>query len=285
MQPLPLFQVDAFTDEPFAGNPAAVVILDAPRPDAWLQSLAAENNLSETAYLLREDDAWRLRWFTPRVEVDLCGHATLAAAHVLATEGVRAKGPAYHAAGPRQAGTDRDAFSFRTRSGELAAVVRSDRWIELDFPAAMPVAEPVPPELLTALGGDGGIDTVWSGVVGHFRLIEVASPEIVSELAPDFAAVAAADERSPLVTAQGGPDDFVSRFFAPRVGIDEDPVTGSAHCVLAPYWSERLGRTELVGYQASARGGTVRTRVAGERVFLSGQAVTVMRGQLCESLS
>jgi len=253
---IPLWQVDAFTDEPFRGNPAAVCLLAAPAEDAWMQAVAAEMNLSETAFLLREGEAWRLRWFTPVAEVDLCGHATLASAHVLAGQGESA---------PR----------FRTRSGELRAAARDGR-IELDFPALPVTEEPPPAGLLEALGAEAR----FTGRSRFDRLVEVASEEALRALRPDFEALKRVDTRGVICTCRGARADFLSRFFCPAVGVNEDPVTGSAHCVLAPFWAERLGRTELEGYQASARGGTVRVRLAGDRVFLGGHAVTVLEGEL-----
>jgi predicted PhzF superfamily epimerase YddE/YHI9 len=253
---VPLFQVDAFADRPFGGNPAAVCLLDAPAPDGWMRDVAAEMNLSETAFAWREGDARRLRWFTPRVEVDLCGHATLATAHVLFARGET---------GAR----------FLTRSGELVAARRGG-WIELDFPA-LPVRETTPPAGLAAALGAAPV------AVGESRfdcVVELESEEVVRGLRPDFAALAALDARGVIVTSRGAKYDFVSRCFFPGVGIDEDPVTGSAHCALAPYWAERLGRSEMTGYQASARGGVVRVRLAPDRVFLSGRAVTVLEGRL-----
>lgn len=254
-----LFQVDAFTDAPFRGNPAAVCLLEAPAADAWMQRVAAEMNLSETAFLLREGDAWRLRWFTPCVEVDLCGHATLASAHVLFAGGER---------GAR----------FLTRSGELRAA-RRGAWIELDFPA-LPVRQATaPPGLEEALG----LAPVSFGRSRFDGVAELESEGAVRGLRPDFAALRALDLRGLIVTSRGAASsgyDFVSRCFFPAVGIDEDPVTGSAHCALAPYWAARLGHDEMTAYQASARGGVVRVRLAGERVFLRGRAVTVLEGEL-----
>jgi predicted PhzF superfamily epimerase YddE/YHI9 len=253
-----LWQVDAFTSEPFAGNPAAVCLLDRPRDDRWMQRVAAEMNLSETAFLLPEGDAYRLRWFTPAAEVDLCGHATLASAHVLFTK----KG------GP-------GGISFLTRSGELRALRRGDG-IELDFPALPAAEEPPPPGLLEALG----VKPRSTHRSRFDRLLELASEESVREVRPDFRALRGVDTRGVIVTARGKRHDFVSRFFAPAVGIDEDPVTGSAHCVLAPFWAARLGKSEMIGFQASPRGGEVRVRLEGERVFLGGRAVTVLEGEL-----
>jgi PhzF family phenazine biosynthesis protein len=259
-----LIQVDAFTDRPFAGNPAAVCVLEGERDDGWLQAVASEMNLSETAFLRREGSEWRLRWFTPTVEVDLCGHATLASAHAL------------WEAGLADAGVP---LVFRTRSGALSATRRGDG-IELDFPAepASP-AEP-PPDLLDALG-------VPARFVGRNRLdylVETESEEALRRACPRFAALASASgaARGVIVTAPSSASrfDFVSRYFAPAAGIDEDPVTGSAHCCLGPFWADRLGRSELVGFQASPRGGVVHVRIGGDRVFLGGRAVTVLRGEL-----
>jgi predicted PhzF superfamily epimerase YddE/YHI9 len=256
------FQVDAFTATPFAGNPAAVLLLPEAAPEEWMQQVAREMNLSETAFLVRRDDGYDLRWFTPAVEVDLCGHATLASAHVLFTE--RLLPPT---------GVAR----FHTRSGVLTAA-RADEWIELDFPAdpAAPV-EP-PPTLTAALGAAPSF--VGQGRFDYLALLD--DEAAVRGLAPDHRALRALGVRGVIVTAlsQSQGFDFVSRFFAPGAGIDEDPVTGSAHCTLGPFWRERLGRGELTGYQASARGGVVRVRTAGERVRLGGQAVTVARGEL-----
>lgn len=259
---LTIVQVDAFTDRPFAGNPAAVCVLPAPRAAPWMQAVAREMNLSETAFLVPRDDGYDLRWFTPAVEVDLCGHATLASAHVLWEDG--------HLAPGAQA-------RFWTRSGLLTADQRG-AWIELDFPATPPEPTEAPPDLLGALG-------VPARHVARSRfdyLVEVENEAVVRGLTPDCAVLRAVPTRGVIVTSAATTPgyDFVSRFFAPASGIDEDPVTGSAHCSLGPYWSARLGKAELVGYQASARGGVVRVRVAGDRVLLGGQAVTVLRATL-----
>jgi predicted PhzF superfamily epimerase YddE/YHI9 len=255
---LSLWQVDAFAAAPFAGNPAAVCLLDRPRDDAWMRNVAAEMNLSETAFLLPEGAAWRLRWFTPKVEVDLCGHATLASAHVLFG---RKGGPG--------------GIAFLTRSGELRAARRGDL-IELDFPSLPAAEEPPPQGLLEALGATAR----FAGRSRFDRLLELESEEAVRAVAPDFRALASVDTRGVIVTARGRRHDFVSRFFCPAVGIDEDPVTGSAHCVLGPFWASRLGRSEMTGFQASARGGEVRVRLEADRVFLGGRAVTVFEGEL-----
>jgi predicted PhzF superfamily epimerase YddE/YHI9 len=260
--PVPLLQIDAFTDRPFAGNPAAVCLLTGPRDAAWMQQVAAEMNLSETSFLVPGDDGHHLRWFTPAVEVDLCGHATLAAAHALWETGrLRPEEPA----------------RFHTRSGLLTAR-RAGGWIEMDFPATP--AEPCPPpdSLLAALGAV-------ARSVGKNRfdyLVEVESEEALRRLGPDIAALARLPVRGVIVTARATMPgfDFVSRFFAPAAGVAEDPVTGSAHCCLGPFWRDRLGKDELRAYQASRRGGVLGVRVAGDRVRLRGQAVTVLRGEL-----
>jgi PhzF family phenazine biosynthesis protein len=265
-----IVQVDAFTAEPFTGNPAAVCLLREPRPEAWLQAVAREMNLSETAFLLRQGDGFRLRWFTPSVEVDLCGHATLASAHVLWEENVLA---------------GREPARFHTRSGLLTAD-RAGDWIELDFPATPAAEAPTPAGLLEALGGGrGGASAIAARFVGRTRfdyLIELDSEDVIRGLRPDWGALRALPVRGVMVTAPATTSgfDFVSRFFAPGSGIDEDPVTGSSHCALGPFWGDRLGKRELLARQVSARGGIVRVRLAGERVRLGGQAVTVLRGEL-----
>jgi PhzF family phenazine biosynthesis protein len=276
--PRPLFVVDAFADAAFQGNPAAVCLLDEPALEEWMQHVAAEMNLSETAFLIPEEDpstgssrqgsgqaghdGWHLRWFTPTTEVDLCGHATLASAHVLwETDRLAADAPA----------------RFHTRSGELIAT-RDGDMITLDFPATPPEPADAPDGLAEALG----IDPKHVGRSRFDYLIEVADAATVRDLAPDLAALGRVDARGVIVTSRGDGSgaDFVSRFFAPAAGVDEDPVTGSAHCCLAPYWSAKLGRADLVGYQASKRSGTVRVHTDGDRVRLSGRAVTVLRGEL-----
>lgn len=258
----PIVQVDAFTSRPFSGNPAAVCVLQEPPPEWWMQEVAREMNLSETAFLIGHEEGFDLRWFTPVAEVELCGHATLASAHVIWEDGLlRADEPA----------------RFHTHSGLLTAE-RDGEWIAMDFPAE-PVAETPPPEeLAAALGAEPRF-------VGRNRmdlLVELDSEKTVRTLRPDLARIRDLDARGVIVTAPALAErfDFVSRFFAPALGVDEDPVTGSAHCALGPFWSGRLGRPELTGYQVSSRGGVVRTRVEHDRVILTGQAVTVMRGQL-----
>jgi predicted PhzF superfamily epimerase YddE/YHI9 len=257
-----IVQVDAFTNRPFAGNPAAVCVLPAAPADQWMRDVAREMNLSETAFLVPQADGYSLRWLTPTVEVDLCGHATVAGAHVLWEDG--------HLPAGAQA-------RFYTRSGRLLADQRGD-WIELDFPATIAAPSEPPPLLLEALGAKAQF-------VGRNKfdyLVEVASEEELRALQPDFATLRRLPVRGVIVTARAAtPEfDFVSRFFAPGSGIDEDPVTGSAHCALGPYWSMQMGKTEFTAFQASARGGVVRVCVKDDRVILGGQAVTVLRGEL-----
>jgi len=260
---LRLLQIDAFTAEPFRGNPAAVCFLDRERDDAWMGNVAAEMNLSETAFLLPREDGWSLRWFTPVAEVKLCGHATLASAHALWQEGALAAS---------------DTARFHTLSGVLTAS-RDGDFIELDFPAKTEEEIAPPAGLLDALG------TAHPRYVGRNEfdyLVELASEGEVRALHPDFAVLRQLPVRGVIVTSRASTDgfDFVSRFFAPAVGVDEDPVTGSAHCCLTPYWAARLGKSELRAWQASARGGALRVRLAGDRVKLAGHAVTVLRGEL-----
>lgn len=269
---VPLFIVDAFADRPFAGNPAAVCLLPVGHDeiaDSFLQSVAAEMNLSETAFLVpRADGSWQLRWFTPTVEVDLCGHATLASAHVLWAE----------------AGVSGDELVFHSRSGELRAKRREDL-IELDFPRVRTITgESVAPETMAKILGVTPEQLVAysQASAGPDWLIELDDAERVETLQPDFLALHGLPYRGLIVTARGGREgaDFTSRFFAPAVGINEDPVTGSAHCALADYWCGRLDRLSMRGYQASARGGVVEVVVQSERVLLAGQANTVVAGQL-----
>jgi PhzF family phenazine biosynthesis protein len=260
--PIPLYLVDAFADAPFAGNPAAVALLAEWPPDTWLQSVAAELKHSETAFVLPRPTDFALRWFTPAVEVDLCGHATLASAFVLWHAGLVAR--------------DKP-VAFSTRSGVLTARHRAGS-IELDFPLErQEVCEP-PAGLLEALG----IAATYVGRSRFDLLVEVASDEELRAMAPDFRRLSAVDCRGVIVTARSShaPFDFVSRFFAPAAGVDEDPVTGSAHCTLAHYWRERIGKHEFTAYQASPRGGVVRAAIDGDRVRLGGRAVLVFEGHL-----
>ena len=262
--PIRVLQIDAFTAEPFAGNPAAVCLLPAPATATWMQRVAREMNLSETAFVSPRPagDGFDLRWFTPKVEVPLCGHATLASAHALWEEGLLP--------------LDEPA-RFHTASGLLTAE-RTAGWIELDFPID-PVAPVEPPPALAAVLG---IRPVHAARSQNRLLVELDDEKTVRSLQPDFGLIAGMPVQGVIVTARAAdaPYDFVSRYFAPRVGIAEDPVTGSAHCSLVPYWAERLGKHELLAYQASERGGTLRLRLAGERVKIGGQAVTILRGEL-----
>jgi predicted PhzF superfamily epimerase YddE/YHI9 len=258
-----IYQVDSFTEIPFRGNPAAVCLLDSERDASWMQQVAAEMNLSETAFLVPlGEQKFRLRWFTPTTEVDLCGHATLAAAHILHRS--------YQLPGP---------VSFETLSGTLIADFFED-WIRLDFPRTDPVPQPVPEVVLQALQ----VEPVYSGRTIHDYLIEVADESIVQNCQPDFNLLRETGVRGVMITAKVNdqPHDFVSRFFVPGAGIDEDPVTGSAHCALFPYWSSILKRDRLTGFQASKRGGTVVGEVFEKRVFLYGKAITILKCQfLC----
>jgi PhzF family phenazine biosynthesis protein len=260
---LRLLQIDAFTGQAFRGNPAAVCLLDREREERWMQDVAAEMNLSETAFLLRRHAGdgtgdYGLRWFTPTVEVALCGHATLASAHALYEE----QGLAF--------------ARFHTKSGLLTAE-RTGEMIELDFPATLAEPSDAPPGLLESLGVTA---PVYVGRNKFDYLVEVASEDEVRALDPDHTRLRRIEVRGVIVTSRSSEFDFVSRFFAPGSGVDEDPVTGSAHCCLTPYWSAKLGKTEMTAYQASRRGGVVRVRLAGDRVKLGGQAVTVLRGEL-----
>lgn len=260
--PFPLFVVDAFAEQPFRGNAAAVCLLDRDADAAWMQPVAMEMNLSETAFVFPRDGGFGLRWFTPAVEVDLCGHATLASAHVLWES--------------RRLEADQPARFF-TRSGWLVAT-RVASGIELDFPVK--AAEPAiaPPDLLPALGAEA----LFVGRNSFDYLVEVPAAIDVHNLRPDFARLAKVPVRGTIVTARSDDPkfDFVSRFFAPAAGVAEDPVTGSAHCCLGPYWQAKLKKDTLIGFQASARGGVVRVRCAGPRVYLGGTAHTVVRGEL-----
>lgn len=258
-----IWQVDAFTSEPFRGNPAGVCVMDAPAAESWMQNVAMEMNLAETAFTWPEGQAWRLRWFTPTQEVDLCGHATLATSHILWESGIL--------------GTESPAV-YETRSGRLTAR-RDESGITINLPADPPAELDAPEALLRALGIREAPMFSGQGRLGW--LLELEDESTVRELAPDFRAMREASDKPVCATAlSSGPREFVSRFFAPTMGIDEDPVTGAAHCCLAPYWQQRLKRKGLVGFQASARGGEVQVVAEGDRVALTGQAVTVLRGEL-----
>ncbi|MDH6085538.1 PhzF family phenazine biosynthesis protein [Umezakia ovalisporum] len=257
-------QVDAFTNMCFAGNPATVCVLSESQDDTWMQSVAQEMNLSETAFLIKQDDGFSLRWFTPTVEVPLCGHATLASAHVLWSQGYLLLD---------------EVARFYTKSGVLIAQ-RQGEWILLDFPVNFSEVTVPPGELSTALGVP--CKSVLQNSLGY--LVELESEQLVRQMQPNFQHLKKLPLANVLVTSQTDPHseyDFVSRFFAPQLGIDEDPVTGAAHCCLAPFWRHRLGKDQFVAFQASRRGGVVKVYYpGGHRVFLSGQAVTVMRGEL-----
>jgi PhzF family phenazine biosynthesis protein len=257
-----IYQVDAFTTEKFKGNPAVVCLLDRPADDHWMQAIAAEMNLSETAFVLPISDGFSLRWFTPTTEVDLCGHATLATAHVLFETGVLS--------------ADQQA-RFHTRSGILT-VNLADKMLKMHFPAQPPKEIPTLPIVLRIFG----VTPVYVGQNRFDMLVHVRDADTVTDFIPDFYELAQISARGIILTSKSEDDryDFISRFFAPRVGVNEDPVTGSAHCCLGPYWSEILGKTELCAYQASARGGEVRVQVLPSAVMLGGYAVTVLRGEL-----
>ncbi|MGQ9616263.1 MAG: PhzF family phenazine biosynthesis protein [Spirochaetota bacterium] len=257
-----IFTVDAFTGEHFRGNPAAVCILSEERDARWMQLVAREMNLSETAFLKKVKDIYALRWFTPLVESKLCGHATLASAHILWEAGYE---------------NVKDEIFFDTRSGRLSAIKKRE-WIELDFPAEPPEEVEPPEAILKALG----VKPLYTGKNRFDYIIEVESGDNVMSIEPDFKMLSQATERGVIVTSISDMKgyDFISRFFAPAVGIDEDPVTGSAHCCLGPYWSKRLGKSELSGYQASERGGVLRVGVGKERVRIAGMAITVIKGEL-----
>lgn len=259
-----IIQVDSFTNTPFKGNPAAVCVLETAREDSWMQIVAREMNLSETAFAIEQGAEYNLRWFTPTTEVPLCGHATLATAHVLWAEGYASTG---------------QAINFQTKSGLLTAKYHND-WIELDFPVNR--SQDIPPitKLQDALGAR--IKTFAYNSLGY--LVELNSPQAVEKLQPNLSLIKQLPVANVIVTslaAENSPYDFISRFFAPGLGIDEDPVTGAAHCCLAPYWRDRLHQDSFFAYQASSRGGEIKVNYdGGDRVLLQGQAVTVMRGEL-----
>ena len=255
---IPIYQVDAFTNRLFGGNPAAVVLLDDWLPDAVLQAIAAENNLAETAFVIPRPDVVPLRWFTPAVEVDLCGHATLAAAHVL----FRHRTPSA------------ERLCFDTRSGKLV-VTRIGETLSMDFPSRPGRPVMIGDDLVAALGARPREVHLARDLLAVFD-----TEAEVRAIRPDFAAMAALDAFAVIVSAPGDECDFVSRFFAPAAGIPEDPVTGSAHCTLIPYWAERLGKTELAARQISARGGELACRLNGDRVLIAGRAVEYLRGEI-----
>jgi PhzF family phenazine biosynthesis protein len=264
---IPIFTVDAFAEVPFAGNPAGVCLLEQPADVEWMQHVAREMNLSETAFVSPRVDGFNLRWFTPSVEMRLCGHATLASAHVLWETGTLAP---------------RAAARFETQSG-LLVCERKAGGIEMDFPAKPVTKTRAPEGLLESLG----VTPLNVARNDMDYLIEVGSEDVVRGLAPDFARLGRVEARGVIVTSRADHSmaDFVSRFFAPRAGVAEDPVTGSAHCALGPYWQAKLGKDALVGRQLSARGGTVQVRVEGDRVKLGGTAVTVVKGVLLQPVA
>lgn len=262
MSNMKIYQVDAFTDRPFSGNPAGVCILHSPADSDWMQKVAREMNLSETAFLFRENGGYNLRWFTPTVEVDLCGHATLASAHVLWQE--------------KYLREDQEA-KFYTNSGNLSAKMNGN-WIDLNFSVESDT-ETLPPEgLFKALG----VKALYVGKNRFDYIVEVESEKILRNIEPDFILLGKVLGRVIIVTSLSDTNefDFVSRCFAPRVGVNEDPVTGSAHCCLGPYWMNRLGKSEFNAYQASARGGILKIRIEGNRIIIGGQAVTIFNGNL-----
>ena len=254
----PIYQVDAFTGQLFAGNPAAVCPLDSWLPDDRMQAIAAENNLAETAFFVRTGNRYHLRWFTPKVEVDLCGHATLASAFIVF----------------RYLEPESQCVAFDTRSGELL-VRREGEMLSMDFPARKPEPVPVSAKLIVGLG-----KTPFEVLASRDYLALYASEEEVRGLQPDMTTLAAVDRFAVIATAPGRDCDFVSRFFAPAQGVPEDPVTGSAHCTLVPYWAERLGKTKLHARQVSARGGELFCELAGDRVILRGRAVLYLEGAI-----
>lgn len=259
---IPIFQVDAFTDLPFKGNPAAVVVLEQPQPPQWMQLVAREMNLSETAFVCRQANGYQLKWFTPKTEIELCGHATLATAHVLWESG-------------RESPTTR--LRFSTRSGWLGAEWKQ-AIIELDFPAASCIPGDLAEEIIAAIGAVP--DSVYFS--GDKWLLEFTNEGDIVNIKPDFVRLKQFSGRGMIVTSRSEKPgiDFVSRYFAPWVGVDEDPVTGSAHCILGPFWGERLGKSYMTGQQLSARGGIVNVRLSGERVYIGGKAITVLKGEL-----
>jgi PhzF family phenazine biosynthesis protein len=259
---IPIYQVDAFTDQPFSGNPAAVVLLDQPSDPAWMQSVAREMNLSETAFIHPQKGGYHMQWFTPETEVELCGHATLAMAHILWQTGLV---------------KEEEKIRFFTLSGWLTAEKKIDI-IELDFPSAPLVEGEISEEIIRAVGAMPD----YVGISNEKWFFEFLEEKTVCNLKPDFSALRGRKGRGLVVTALSERPgiDFVSRYFAPWVGINEDPVTGSAHCILGPYWGKKLGKNHLTGYQASARGGTVHVRLSGDRTYVGGKAVTIFSGKL-----
>ena len=258
-----IFIVDAFTDRPFSGNPAGVCVMTKAADESWMRLVAREVNLAETAFLYPVEVGYHLRWFTPKAEIPLCGHATLASASILWGEGLQPAGTI---------------LRFQSMSGQLTAKQLEDGWIELDFPVIANNPASSVKSVLQALGVSEGI------VVETYRnfLVELSSEEGVRTLSPDMGAVSRLNCQGVIVTAKANPGkyDFVSRYFAPAVGINEDPVTGSAHCALTPYWAAKLGKTTMLAYQASERGGEMRVTLKGDRVLLAGQGVKMFNSEL-----
>ncbi|MBW4891351.1 PhzF family phenazine biosynthesis protein [Mucilaginibacter sp. HMF5004] len=257
---IPIYQADAFTDQLFGGNPAAICPLTEWLPEATMQKIAAENNLAETAYFVKEGDGYGLRWFTPELEIDLCGHATLASAHILYTE----------------LGYDQLSINFYTqKAGTLVVSKQGDKYC-LDFPSRPPQQVIAPQELIVALGGKTPVEVLKSR--DYFVIYE--TEQDIHDIAPDFNLLAKVDTLGIIVTAVGDDADFVSRFFAPSAGINEDPVTGSAHCNLIPYWAEKLGKDKMHAYQISSRKGELWCENKGDRVLMGGKAVTYLKGEI-----
>jgi len=262
-----LYQVDSFTAEPFKGNPAGVCILYQPASESWMQNLAMEMNLAETAFIYPESDGFRLRWFTPVTEVKLCGHATLATAHVLFETGKL---------------KPNDTARFFTKSGILT-VKKNNDFLEMNFPATPASQCPEPENLDRALGN---VNLLFSGKNDFDYLVELDSESVIKSLKPDFDLLKKVTARGIIVTSrsQNAEFDFVSRFFAPCLGINEDPVTGSAHCTLGPYWAKKLSKSKFTAYQASRRGGIVQVELKGDRVLLRGHAVTIFSASLTDKV-
>lgn len=259
---IPIYQADAFTDQLFGGNPAAICPLSEWLPEGTMQKIAAENNLAETAYFVKTPDGYSIRWFTPELEIDLCGHATLAAAHIIFTE----------------LGYDQDMISFETQKAGVLTVTKQGDKYSLDFPSRPPAPVALPMDLIKALGGKIPVEVL----KGRDYFVVYESEEDIRDLKPDFNALAKIDAIGIIATAEGEADDvdFVSRFFAPAAGINEDPVTGSAHCNLIPYWAEMLEKDELHAFQISSRKGELWCTNKGDRVLMSGKAVTYLKGEI-----
>ena len=258
---IPIYQADAFTNSLFGGNPAAICPLDKWLPDEIMQKIATENNLAETAFFVASDNGFKLRWFTPEFEIDLCGHATLASAHIIFTE----------------LGYKKDTIHFETVKAGVLTVRRDGDKYEMNFPSRPPIAIEIPNGLIEALGGEKKPLAILRSR-DYFVVYE--TEEDILEITPDFFALSKFDTVGFIVTARGKKADFVSRFFAPGAGIPEDPVTGSAHCNLIPYWADKLGKTKLHAYQLSARKGELWCELKGERVLMSGNAVTYLKGEI-----